>query len=95
MEFNDHLRFALRRYVFDGLRPGHFLTAVAENNLFSAIGRADEHSLSCLPDLVKLFYCRLPRQCHGSPEKVEHWVSMPTEERQMIIKNFESDLAYL
>jgi len=95
MEFNDHLKYALKRYVFYGTKPGHFLTAVAENNLFQAVGRADEHSLSCLPDLVKLFYCRFPSQCHGSPEKVEHWISMSVAERQLITKNFESDLSYL
>jgi len=95
IEFDDHLRMALKRYVFEGIKPGHFLTAVAQNNLFQAIGRADEHSLLCLPDLVKLFYCRLPSQCHGSPEKVQDWVSMPADERKKITRNFESDLAYL
>jgi len=81
---DEHLRAELHRYVYDGVPPGHFLTAVAQNNLFKAIARADENTITILSDLVKLFYCQLPSQCHGSEEKVQAWIEMPVEERKRI-----------
>ena len=40
----SHLKDVVHREVYEGLRPGHFLTCVITNDLFGAVARADENS---------------------------------------------------
>ena len=61
------LQQGLLRYLDHGIEPGHFLTAVITNNLFEAVGRADNQSLVALPDIVKFI---TPHSCWGSKEKM-------------------------
>ncbi len=68
-------KYALDAYVERGQCPGHFVTAVLENNLFEAVNRADEGNLAALVDIVKYVYNKLPSDCWGSREKVERWLS--------------------
>lgn len=70
----EHLRGGLSRYVMQGIRPGHFLTAVLEHELFDAMGRADENSRAGLFDLVSYIYNECPGGCHGSRERVNAWI---------------------
>jgi hypothetical protein len=70
----EHLRGGLLLYVENGIPPGHFLTAVLENNLMEAIGRADEESARGLVGLCGYIYNEVPSTCHGSPQKVEAWI---------------------
>lgn len=56
-------------------RPqGGFVMAVLENDLMQAMGRADEHSLRGLFDIVRFVRWEIPADCHGSPEKVRAWL---------------------
>ncbi len=68
------LRAGIARYVKDGVRPGGFLTAVFENDLFEALGRADPESLTALRDLVIYVYNETPSQCWGSPAHMQEWM---------------------
>jgi hypothetical protein len=52
---------------------GHFVTAVLENNLVSAVGHADSHNSKALPEIVRFLYNNVPAGCWGSPEKVQEW----------------------
>lgn len=70
----EHLRSGLQLYIERGLPPGHFLTAVLENDLMEAMGRADEISRAGLFTLCQFLYCYAPRGCHGSRLKVYEWV---------------------
>ena len=70
----EHLRGGVKRYLEHGVPPGDFLTAVLENNLMEAVGRADEHSLAGLKGLCSFLYCDVPRLCRGSSERVEQWI---------------------
>jgi hypothetical protein len=56
--------------VNDGIMPGGFLTAVLENNLSEAFGRADMHNSRILKEIVGYVYNRLPSKSWGSREKV-------------------------
>ena len=89
------IRGAIRRYIFDGVQPGHFLTEVIQDNLFGAVAQADENSMKSLRTITQLFYNRCPSQCWGSEKKMKTWVSMSEMERAKITRNFKSDLAYL
>lgn len=70
----EHLRDGLLRYIEHGISPGHFLTAVLENDLMGAVGRADSESARGLVGLCTYLYNDAPSGCHGSPEKVAAWV---------------------
>lgn len=72
----------IRRYVDDGLPTGGFLEAVLSNDLFGAIGRADESSLHNLQAICRYVYNHVPSACWGSPAKVDAWLAAKMKERQ-------------
>ena len=65
---------SLDRYAERGILPGGFLTAVLENNLMEAVGRADMQNAVTLKDICTYVYNEMPAQCHGSPAKVDAWL---------------------
>lgn len=69
----EHCRDGMQRYVEEGIIPGAFLTAVLENNLVEAVGRADNINIHRLRDYAIFLYNELPSSAWGSPEKVERW----------------------
>jgi len=70
-----HMMEGLKRYVEEGIMPGHFLTAVLENKLSEAIARADDENLANLPAYCGYLHWEAPSACHGSQEKVQAWVA--------------------
>jgi hypothetical protein len=60
-------------YVHHGVDLGDFLTAVAENNLSEALGRADEYNRPTVFDIVRIFYNYCPSDCWGSRKKRIAW----------------------
>lgn len=69
----DRMMGGLERWIVHGTPPGDFLTAVLNNDLREAIGRADDENMRNLPAFVAYLYNEAPGQCWGSPEKVELW----------------------
>lgn len=65
---------ALERYLNHGIMPGSFMTAVLENNLVEAFGRADIHNSSNLKNIVGYIYNHLPSNSWGSPSKVTDYI---------------------
>lgn len=74
-----HDEFVL--YLQHHRAPGHFLTAVFENNLSSAFGRADELAQQNLLAMVRFMTWDAPSICWGSPEKVREWLSQDERRR--------------
>lgn len=68
-----HMRDGVRRWVENGIAPGHFLKAVICNDLKEALGRADDLNRARLFDYVSFFYSYAPIGCWGSPEKFDEW----------------------
>lgn len=62
--------------------PGGFVTAVLENNLREALGRADEDNRQDIFDIVSYCYNEIPEPCWGSEEKMKAWFLLhnPPEE---------------
>jgi hypothetical protein len=58
-------------YVLEGESPGHFLTAVLENDLIKAVSYADDTNISLLHVYACFFYNHIPSHTWGSPEKVK------------------------
>ena len=64
-----------KRWIENRIMPGDFLTAVIQNNLTEALGRADDENRVAIFDIVSWWYNEAPAPCWGSPEKVKAWAS--------------------
>jgi len=64
---------AIERYVQTGCPIGDFLTAVIDNDLRGAVGRADDENLTALHDIVKVFHNYCPADCWGAAGKRTRW----------------------
>ena len=69
------IKNALDNWAEHGLKPGDFLTAVLENNLMEALGRADSYNRATIFQISQYLYNDMPSPCHGSPEKVKAWAA--------------------
>ena len=70
-----NLQGGMKRYIEDGILPGHFLTAVLENNLMNAVIRADSNNLTEIPNIVKWLHWEMPPASHGSRKNVLYWTT--------------------
>ena len=66
-------RGAFQRYFEYGIATGGFLQKVLENDLMSAVGRADENHVLRLRNICEFIFNQLPSVCHGSAEKFDTW----------------------
>ena len=77
----DRMLDGLTRYLEDGIPPGGFLTAVIENDLMEAVGRADEENLKNLPAYAAYLYNVAPIGSYGSPKRMSEYLRKKREER--------------
>jgi hypothetical protein len=78
----DDLYGAFERYLNHGIMPGSFLTAVLENNLCEAFGRADSFNSATLKHIVGYVYNHLPSNSWGSREKVQEYLKSLLTEKE-------------
>lgn len=69
-----HMRDGFKLYIECGILPGSFGTAVLENDLAGAIGKADSINQNHLKGIVSWIYNFAPSDCWGSKAAVEEWV---------------------
>lgn len=62
-------------YVEHKLPPGHFITAVLENDLMGAFGRADAQAIENIKHIICYCYNEIPSGCWGSKQKVKQWLN--------------------
>jgi hypothetical protein len=70
----EHMREGVKIYIERGIPPGDFLTAVIQNDLKEACGRADEINARRIWHIVNFFYNYAPIDCWGSPGKMAAWI---------------------
>jgi hypothetical protein len=70
----ERMMGGLERYIAAGIPPGDFLTAVIENDLSEACGRADDENLRNLPAFAAYLYSQAPSDCWGSPATMKAWL---------------------
>lgn len=75
-----HMKESINRFAQEHRPVGGFLTAVLENDLKEACGRADEGNQKLLFEYCRLLYMEVPSDCWGSPEKVKDWLSWTDKE---------------
>lgn len=71
---------SIKRYVEEGVKPGDFLTAVIENDLSEACGRADDENMRNLPAYAAYFYNETPGGCWGSKLAMTLWIEHKQKE---------------
>ncbi len=64
---------SIDNYVEYKQQPGHFITAVLENDLVGAFSRADYEAMANLKHIICYCYNEIPGDCWGSKEKVKSW----------------------
>lgn len=64
---------SITRHVEHGVDPGHFVTAVLENDLKGAFMAADDQNRRDMHEIVAYCFNEIPSPCWGSPEKVKAW----------------------
>lgn len=69
-----HTKQAIDDYVQKGLPPGGFVSAVLENDLANAIGRADVVNKQFIAQIVAYVHLEIPAACHGSIGAVTTWI---------------------
>lgn len=72
---DNFIKDSLKRYVERGIEPGGFLTAVLENDLMGAMGRADAINRANLHNICRYVYNELPSHIWGSREIVQNHTS--------------------
>lgn len=78
----DRLHDGLRNYLVYGYRPGSFLRAVLENDLITAVVRADEESATRIAAVVRFLWNYAPSEAWGSPDRVQTWLDARALERK-------------
>ena len=67
------IKDGIDRYVEGGYSPGGFLMGVLQNDLISAVLRADDQSLKALPEIMRYIWNHIPSGCWGSEKKMSEW----------------------
>jgi hypothetical protein len=76
----EHVRPSMRRYIEDGLEPGHSLMRVLEGRIDAVlIFRSD---LPALHAIVRWLHDDVPSACWGGPDQVQHWIASRRRTRQ-------------
>jgi len=70
----SHMHGGIVRYYENGIPPGHFLSAVIDNDLKEAINRADDVNVNCLKAYVMWFYNQAPSGSWGRTGSVDRWL---------------------
>lgn len=75
--YDDDIPARFRRglvmYFEEKIEPGHFLTAVLNNDLRKSFSYADSEALEALPEILRWLENYAPSHCWGAPDAVEHW----------------------
>jgi hypothetical protein len=71
----EHCVDGLKLYIERGIRPGGFLQAVLQNDLYLACSRADIVNSLALVAYTKFLHYYAPEACFGSPEAMRAWVA--------------------
>jgi hypothetical protein len=67
-------RYAVARYLLNGLQPGGFLSAVLRNQLRESMARADADNRRNLQLLLGFLFNEVPDCAHGQSDSIDKWL---------------------
>lgn len=80
----ERMHGAIIRFYENGIQPGGFLSAVIDNDLAGALGRADDENRHLLYAYVKWFYNHAPSGTWGYAGAVDNYIQRCAHARQEI-----------
>lgn len=89
----EGLRQGLRFYLDEHVPAGHFLTAIFENDLREALGRADIPSRCGMFDIVSYLHNFAPAPAWGGKRQVELWLTPAIPELE--VRTWGPELTYV
>ncbi len=98
---NNYLDEALENYLMHGFEPGGFLTSVLANDLFLAVGRADQWNQDRLYHIVNVVLHKMPNWSWGSYQRVKDWCNdkdgrrsayADTKQKEYVIKILKGEV---
>ena len=72
--FNSYVIPGIELYLFEGIEPGGYLTALISGNLYMAACRADHQNSPRLADQAKWLLLNFPDNSFGTPENFKNWI---------------------
>lgn len=81
----EYMHGGIVRYYENGIPPGGFLTAVINNDLQMAVGRADSTNKECLPAYIMWFYNEAPSGTWGYENAVRDYLQKFHDQRDQQI----------
>ena len=75
-----YMHQSIVNFYENGYQPGSFLTAVIDNDLKEAVGRADDTNIHCIKNYVMWFYNHAPDGTWGFSGATEKWCKHIREE---------------
>ena len=72
----ERMHGGIIRFYENGIPPGHFLSAVIDNDLKEAMGRADSENRNLIWNYVQWFYNWAPGGTWGRDGSVERWCDL-------------------
>lgn len=79
MKIPEYTKENIDQYALHRIPTGDFLYAVLTNDLFGAMGRADDKNREAIFAICTYIYNNIPSNCWGSKEKVELWLKTPSD----------------
>lgn len=77
-----HTAEALERYLFDGLEPGGFLSAVLANDLHRASQNADQVNMDYIGYIARWLVHYAPANSYGSYATILQWCSEANKQQR-------------
>lgn len=75
MAMRQDTKDTIDRYVQFGIPTGSFLYAVLTNNLFEAMGKADDDNRENIWHICNYIYNEITYSCWGSKQNVDAWIN--------------------
>ena len=91
---NNWLDDSLENYLMHGYQPGGFLTSVLANDLFMAVGRADDWNKSNLYRIVQEIQYKMNPIAYGSYAAVKEWCYDADGRRSAYAANKEKEYTW-
>ena len=82
-----HTRDTLSGYLFEGWQAGHFVSAVLDNDLYTACAHADIDNMRNLPAIAAFIYNYFPAMAYGSTANRMRYMSHVDEWSEDVCKS--------
>ena len=80
----EYMHGAIIRYYENGFGPGHFFSALINNDLQETYARADDTNVNRIKNYIMWFYNYAPGGSWGYPNAVEDWLARKEFQRESV-----------